>query len=51
MTNKEIERIALMTMAPYIVNRDEKVFLMDAAALQTFVEKVNQAHREELTRD
>lgn len=51
MTEKDIERIALSTMAPYIVNRDEKVFLMDARVLKDFVEKVNKAHKEELTRD
>jgi hypothetical protein len=51
MTEQDIERIALSTMAPYIVNRDEKVFMMDAAVLRQFVEKVNQAHKEELTRD
>ena len=51
MTDKDIERIALSTMAPYIVNREEKVFLMDSAVLRQFVEKVNQAHKEELTRD
>lgn len=51
MTDKDIERIALSTTAPYIVNREEKVFLMDAAVLRQFVEKVNKAHKEELTRD
>lgn len=51
MTDKDIERIALSTMAPYIVNREEKVFLMDSTTLQQFVKLVNQAHKEELTRD
>lgn len=51
MTDKDIERIALSTDAPYIVNREEKVFLMDASALKDFVERVNKAHKEELTRD
>lgn len=51
MTEKDIERIALATQAPYIVNREEKVFLMDAAVLKDFFDRVNQAHKEELTRD
>lgn len=49
MTEKDIERIALATMAPYIVNREEKVFLMDAATLKHLVEQVQQKHKEELT--
>jgi hypothetical protein len=51
MTEKDIERIALSTNAPYIVNREEKIFLMDAAVLKDFVKKVSDAHKEELTRD
>lgn len=51
MTEQDIERIALSTNAPYIVNREEKVFLMDAGTLKDFVEKLNKAHKEELTRD
>lgn len=42
MTEKDIERVALSTNAPYIVNRDEKVFLMDAAALEKFLELVRE---------
>lgn len=51
MTEKDIERIALETLAPYISNREEKIFLMNAAVLRDFIEKVNQVHREEPIRD
>ena len=51
MTEQDIEHIALSTMAPYIVNREEKVFLMDAGTLKDFAEKLSQARNEELTRD
>lgn len=37
MTDKDVERLALATMAPYIVNREEKVFLMNAETLQAFL--------------
>lgn len=49
MTSKDIERLALSTMAPYIVNREEKIFLMDAPTLEKFVALVNEEHKRELT--
>lgn len=42
MTEKDIERIALETLAPYISNREEKIFLMNAATLEKFLELVRE---------
>ena len=50
MTEQDIERIALSTMAPYIVNREEKVFLMDAGTLKDFAEKLSKAENEDWIR-